>query len=35
MKYYLSTIAPDAAAVARENKLGLEIADYCTAWNMD
>lgn len=32
---YLSTIAPDAAAVAREYGLGLEIAEYCTAWNMD
>ena len=33
--YYLSTIAPDAPAVAREYGLGLEIAEYCTAWNMD
>ena len=32
---YLSTIAPDAAAVAREYGFGLEIAEYCTAWNMD
>ncbi len=33
--FYLSTIAPDAAAVAQEYGLGLEIAEYCTAWNMD
>ena len=32
---YLSTIATDAASVAREYGLGLEIAEYCTAWNMD
>ncbi len=35
MKFYLSTIAPDAAEVARQYGLGLEIAEYCTAWNMD
>ena len=34
-KIYLSTIATDAAPVAREYGLGLEIAEYCTAWNMD
>ena len=32
---YLSTIASDAAPVARSVGLGLEIAEYCTAWNMD
>ena len=32
---FLSTIAPDAAAVARQYGLGLEIAEFCTAWNMD
>ena len=32
---YLSTIASDAVRVAGENGLGLEIAEYCTAWNMD
>lgn len=32
---YLSTIAPDAAPAAREYGFGLEIAEYCTAWNMD
>lgn len=34
-RIYLSTIAPDAARVAREYGFGLEIAQYCTAWNMD
>lgn len=34
-KLYLSTTAPDAAQVAREWGLGLEIAEFCTAWNMD
>lgn len=32
---YLSTIAPDAQDVAAAYGLGLEIAEYCTAWNMD
>ena len=32
---YLSTIAPDATEMARKFGLGLEIAEYCTAWNMD
>lgn len=32
---YISTIASDGASVAREYGLGLEIAEYCTAWNMD
>lgn len=32
---YLSTIAPDAARVAKEYGFGIEIAEYCTAWNMD
>lgn len=32
---YLSTIAPDAHPLAREYGFGLEIAEYCTAWNMD
>lgn len=32
---YISTIAPDAAPLARENGFGLEIAEFCTAWNMD
>ena len=32
---YLSTIAPDAAEIARKWGVHLEIADFCTAWNMD
>lgn len=34
-KICLSTIAIDAVPMAREYGLGLEIAEYCTAWNMD
>ena len=34
-KIYISTIAPDAAAMAKAYGFGLEIAEYCTAWNMD
>lgn len=34
-KLYLSTTADDAAALARQYGLGLELAEYCTAWNMD
>ena len=32
---YLSTIDENAGAAARDCGLGLEIADYCTAVNMD
>lgn len=32
---YLSTIDPEAGDVARQFGLGVEIADFCTAWNMD
>ena len=32
---YLSTIDGNASALAAEYGLGLEIAEYCTAWNMD
>ena len=32
---YLSTIAPDAAGTARKWGVNLEIAEFCTAWNMD
>ena len=32
---YLSTISTDAACVARECCFGLELAEFCTAWNMD
>ena len=35
MKYYLSTIDPSAHLTAKNYGLGLEIAEYCTAWNMD
>lgn len=34
-KLYLSTIDPAAGDAARKYGLGLEIADYCTAMNMD
>ena len=34
-RFYLSTIAADAAGTARQYALGLEIAEYCTACNMD
>ena len=32
---YISTIASDAKALAQQYGFGLEIAEYCTAWNMD
>ena len=34
-KIYLSTIDPRAQEIAKQYGLGLEIAEYCTAWNMD
>ncbi|MGN1016816.1 MAG: sugar phosphate isomerase/epimerase family protein [Faecousia sp.] len=34
-KIFLSTIDPKAGDLARELGLGVEIAEYCTAWNMD
>ena len=34
-RFYLSTIAADAAGTARQYAIGLEIAEYCTACNMD
>lgn len=34
-RLYISTVAADAPELAREHSLGLEIADYCTAYNMD
>ncbi len=34
-KIYLSTIDPQAQTVAKKYGMGLEIAEYCTAWNMD
>ena len=33
-RFYLSTIAADAAGTARQYALGLEIAEYCTACNI-
>ena len=35
MKFLLSTIDPNAHITAKKYGLGLEIAEYCTAWNMD
>ncbi len=32
---FLSTIDPQAGDLARRYGLGLEIAEFCTAWNMD
>ena len=32
---FLSTIDPDAGQLARENGLGVEIAEFCTASNLD
>ena len=34
-RLYISTIADDAHDLAAEEDLGLEIADFCTAYNMD
>lgn len=34
-KIYISTTASDAHDAAIQNGLGIEIAEYCTAWNMD
>ena len=34
-RIYLSTIASDAVRVAKEYGVNIEIAEYCTAWNMD
>lgn len=35
MNFYISTIAADAEKAARQYGLGLELAEYCTAYNMD
>lgn len=35
MELYLSTICDDAPALARRYGLGLELATFCTAWNLD
>lgn len=34
-QFYLSTIDPQAQTLARSHGLGLEIAEYCTAWNLE
>lgn len=34
-KLYISTIASDSYVVAQKYGLGIEIANFCTAWNMD
>ena len=34
-RIYLSTTAPDASDAARRYGLGIELAQFCTAWNMD
>lgn len=34
-RLYLSTIDPNAHITAARHGLGLEIAEFCTAWNMD
>ncbi|MDR3271535.1 MAG: sugar phosphate isomerase/epimerase [Peptococcaceae bacterium] len=34
-KWLLPTMNLDAAEIARENALGLEISEFCTAFNMD
>ena len=34
-RIYISTTASDAHEVAAQNSFGIEIAAYCTAWNMD
>lgn len=34
-KLYISTIDPKAGDLARRFGTGIEIAEYCTAWNMD
>lgn len=34
-KFYISTIAADGAEAARKQGMGLEIAEFCTARNMD
>ena len=34
-QWYISTVDPDGHELARAHGLGLEIAEYCTAYNMD
>ena len=33
--FYISTIDENAGTLASKYGLGIEIADFCTAWNMD
>ena len=33
--WYISTIDEKAQTLAAEHGLGIELAEYCTAWNMD
>ena len=35
MNFYLSTIDENAQTLAKQYGMGLEIAEYCTAWNLD
>ena len=32
---YISTTASDAYDIAQKYGLGIEIADFCTAWNIE
>ena len=34
-RLFISTMAEDASALAREYALGIELAEFCTAYNMD
>ncbi len=34
-RFFISTIDPQSFAIAEPNGLGIEIAEFCTAWNMD
>lgn len=34
-RLFLSTIGSDSRALALQHGLGLEMADFCTAWNLD
>lgn len=34
-RFFISTIDPQSFDIARANDLGVEIAEFCTAWNMD
>ena len=34
-QFFFSTISPDAGSEAEKYGFGIEIAEYCTAWNID